>query len=293
MPKDIKNFLNGLVYGTTLIIPGVSATLFAIILKFYDDLIRIVNHFGENYRKNVRYLSVFLLGIALGTVLFSSVIVYLLENFSFPTLLFFAGLLAGIVPLIAIKAKGTTPWLAPRKIALALIAMIVLFALSGTRSTTVNPAYAIGVMDLSVVLFLFLAGIINGATLVIPGLSGAFILLIMGLYPLVIYSVSHIGYFFLDIRNVSLLRDSAMVLVPFGVGALFGLLVTARIMEKLLRNFHDAVYAVILGLLLGSAILLLQDQIANRDDTPLLFLIVGAAAFCIGCVVSYLLGKKH
>ena len=293
MLKDIRNFLNGSVYGITLIIPGVSATLFAIILKFYDELIKTVNHFSKNCRKNARYLGVFLLGIAVGTVLFSSLIVFLLENFSFPTMLFFTGLLAGIVPLIAVKAKGSTPWIAPRKIVLAMVSLIALFLLAGAGGTTaVSPADAIGAMNASLALLVFLAGIINGATLVIPGLSGAFILLIMGLYPLIIYSVSYIAYF-LVIGDVSLLRNSAMVLLPFGAGAAIGFLAMARLMEKLLRDFHDAVYAAILGLLVGSAILLLRDQLASKGDTPPLFLAAGALTFCAGYAMSYILGKRE
>jgi len=278
----------------TLIIPGVSATLFAIILKFYDELIKTVNHFSKDRRKNARYLGFFLLGIAVGAVLFSSFIVFLLENAPFPTLLFFTGLLVGIVPLIASKAKGASPWIAPRKIALAAFSLAALFALSrAVAVASVNPAEAIGSMSVSLVLYVFLAGIINGITLVTPGLSGAFILLVMGLYPLIIYSVSYIGYFFLDMGNVPLLRDISMVLLPFGIGGLIGFLGMARLMEKLLREFHEAVYAAIFGLLLGSVIVLLQDLFASQGDAPAPVLIAGAITFCAGCAASYILGKKE
>ena len=299
MFKDIRNFLNGSVYGMTLIIPGVSATLFAIILKFYDEIINAVNHFREDYRKNARYLGVFLLGIAAGTVVFSSVMIFLLENFSFPTMLFFTGLLVGIVPLITAKARGSNAaGIPPRKIVLAVLSLAALVALSRAMTQTVaNPAEAIAAVSVSLVLYILVAGIINGATLVIPGLSGAFILLIMGLYPLIIHAVSSIGEFFLDMGNMSLLRNSAIVLLPFGGGALVGFLAMARLMEKLLRDFNEDVYAVILGLLLGSVIILLKDLFFSNGGTaallpPLPFLVAGALTFCAGCAAGYLLGKK-
>ena len=294
MLKDIRNLFNGAVYGTILVIPGVSATLFAIILKFYDELIEVVNHFGENYRKNARYAGVFLLGIAAGAVGISSLIVFLLDHFSFPTMLFFTGLLAGMIPLIARKAKGKSPWFAPGKIALALVALLALLAgSSAVAATTLSPSDALAGMNLSLTLYILLAGIINGATLVIPGLSGAFILLIMGLYPLIVFSISSIGTFFADFGNLPLLRDIAVVLLPFGAGGIIGFLAMARVMEKLLRNFQEAVYAVILGLLLGSIAALFQDHLVIDPSASVLYHASGAVMFCAGCAAAYMLGKRE
>lgn len=294
MLKDVRNFINGAVYGTILIIPGVSATLFAIILKFYDELIGAVNHFREDYRKNIRYLGVFLAGIAAGAVLFSSLVVFLLANFSLPTMLFFTGLLVGMVPLVASKAKGPKTGITPQKIALAAGALVVLLALSRmVDAAALEPEYAIETMTVALALYILLAGILNGATLVIPGLSGAFLLLIMGLFPLIVFSISAIGEFFLDMGNLSLLRNIAVVLLPFAAGGAIGFLGMARLMEKLLRDFNEAVYAVIFGLLLGSVVTLFQDHLTIQEGTPTLHLALGALLFCAGCAAAYLLGKKE
>jgi putative membrane protein len=292
MLKDLRNFLNGAVYGITLIIPGVSATILAVILGFYDELIYTVNHFRENYRKNARYLGAFFLGIAAGSVIFSSIVIFLLENFSFPVMLFFIGLLAGIIPFVFSKAKGTNPGIATRKIVLAILSLLVLPALS-FGITTENPAASTDTMNIALVPYIFLAGIINGATLVIPGLSGALILLVMGLYPPVISSISFIGIYIGDLGNFSLLRDISLVLLPFGMGALIGCLGMARLMEKLMRNYPKAVYAAILGLLLGSVTTLLYEQLVNVRDTSIAFLIAGVVMFLIGGVTAFILGKKQ
>ena len=294
MRESIRNFVNGSVYGMTLIIPGVSATLFAVILKFYDKLIFVVNHFREDYRGNARYLLVFAAGVATGAVLFSSLIVYLLANFLFPTMLFFTGLLTGMIPLIAAKAKGAARGLAPRNIALAALALLAILGISrAVTATALYPEYAIDAMNVSLALYVFLAGIINGATLVIPGLSGALILLIMGLYPLVVFSISAIGDFFREPGNLTLARNIGMVLAPFGIGGLIGCLAMARLMEKLLRDFNEAAYAVILGLLAGSIIALFHDHVVIRDDAPVVYLIAGGVLFLCGCAAAYILGKKH
>jgi len=302
MLKNMRQFVNGSVFGMALIIPGVSATLFAVILKFYDELIFAINHFREDRRKNARHLLVFSLGIAAGSVLFSFLILRLLSQHPFPTMLFFAGLLAGMVPLIAAKAKGVSGMAAPsaaqktapkaQKAVLAVFAMIAMIALS--RAATVAdlpPEYAMRAMNLRLASYVFLAGIINGATLVMPGLSGALILLIMGLYPLVVFSIASIGDLFRGAGNLALLRDIAAVLLPFGIGGLFGCLSMARIMEKLLRDFSEAVYAVILGLLAGSIAALLWAQVWPLGDPARL--IIGGAMFCAGCAAAYFLGKRH
>ena len=294
MIKHIRNFLNGSVYGVILIIPGISATIFAIILGFYDELIFTVNHFREDYRKNVIYLSVFLLGVAAGAVAFSSVVLLLIENYSFPTMLFFIGLMVGIVPLIFSKVKGTAPKIAPREIVLSLLAFAALFALSrGVTAADIDPEDVIVSISPGLLLYLFFAGIINGATLVIPGLSGAFLLLIMGLYHLVIFAISSVGVFFGDMDNLALLHDICVILLPYGVGAFFGCLGMARLMEKLMRYYNKAVYAVILGLILGSAITLLFDPMVAQGVTSALSLVSGAVTFCAGYAAAYILGKKQ
>jgi len=291
--KDAKNFLNGSVYGVTLIIPGVSGTIFAIMLGFYEELLYTVNHFRENYRKNIRYLAVFLLGVAAGAITFSSLILFLLEYHPFPTILFFTGLLAGTIPLVATKAKGSAQRIMPREIFLSAFFLTALVALSLiVTADTIYPTDALNAMTVGLALFVFFAGIINGATLVIPGLSGSFLLLIMGLYPLIIYSISSIGSFFGEPGNFLLLRNISMILLPYGIGALVGCLGMARIMEKLMRNFHVSVYAAILGLLLGSLFILTRDHLLG-GDIPIAALVIGIALFCIGCVLSYILGKKH
>jgi len=293
MLKDIRNVINGAVFATTLIIPGISGSIFAIMLGFYDELLRAINHFKEDYRKNTRYLATFVLGIIVGTLVFSSIIVYLLDHYSFPTMLLFMGLLLGVIPYVFSKAKGEAQKLGAREMILAIVPMLALFALSrGVTVTMVNPTETLGAMTMALMLYVFLAGAINGATLVIPGLSGSFLLLIMGLYPLIIYALASLGSFLLDPTDVTLLFHIFMVLVPFGIGALGGFFSMARLMERLIRDYSTAVYAVILGLVLGSAAALIEQPVLVQSGMTTAKMIAGAIMLCVGCVVSYLLGKR-
>ena len=292
MLKNIRTLFNGSVYGMTLVVPGVSATILAIILGFYDELIHTINHVKEDKRKNIRYLIFFVIGVAIGAVLFSRLITFLINTFSLPTMLFFAGLLAGIIPLTYAYAKGSAKKIAPREIVLAIAAIFGLYFLTvGFASPEIDPSYGNG-LNITVILFLFIAGIINGATLVIPGLSGAFILLIMGLYPVIISTVSDIGTFLTNPTNLELFTEIFLILAPFGIGALIGVIFMAKLMEKLLKSYHKQVYAVIMGMVIASVITLFQNPIVYQSGVNTVGIVIGAILCIAGFAVAFLLGKK-
>ena len=294
MFRDVKNFLNGAAFGMTLIVPGVSATILAIILGFYAPLLGAINHFRDDRRGNARYLAAFLVGVAAGAVLFSSAIMFLLARHTFPVMMFFIGLLAGSVPFIASKSTVAPRRIAPREVLLAAAALVALVALSfGTNAAPVNPEEAVGSMSAPLLMLVLLAGILNGATLVIPGLSGAFILLVMGLYPLVVSSISSIGGWLADLGNLALFRDIAIVLLPYGAGALVGCLVMARVMEKLMRDFSVSVHAAILGLILGSLAVLARTTLPDLDGASWATVAAGALAACAGFAAAFVLARRQ
>ena len=292
MLKNIRTIFNGSVYGMTLVIPGVSATILAIILGFYDELIHTMNHVRENTRKNVVYLILFVIGVAIGAVLFSRLISFFIETFSLPTMLFFVGLLVGIIPLTFRYARGEKKIIRPLELILAIIAMVALYFLTTAfTGPEVDTGYE-GGLGIMVILFLFLAGIITGATLVVPGLSGAFILLIMGLYPVIISTVSDIGSFLANPTNFALFFDIVAVLAPFGVGALIGVIFMARLMEMLLKKYKKQVYAVIMGMVIASVAALFQNPIVYQSGVSTAGIIIGIFLCIIGFIAAFLLGKK-
>ena len=105
MLKAIRNFFNGLAFGITETIPGVSGGTIALILGFYFELIETINHFTENFKKRLQFLIPLIIGVVSGILLFSSLINFLLMYFSFPTMLFFIGLISGIIPHIYARAR--------------------------------------------------------------------------------------------------------------------------------------------------------------------------------------------
>ena len=294
MLKAIRNFFNGLAFGITETIPGVSGGTIAIILGFYFELIETINHFTDNIRKRLSFLFPLALGAAAGVLLFSSIINYLLANCSFPTMLFFIGLIAGIIPHIYSKAREGAKGFTLKEVLLIAIPFLFLVTISLLKGVSVtNPEEVIKNIDVSYMVFVFFAGIIAAAALVIPGISGSFVLLLLGIYPVAIYSVSSIRFLLTDLSNTVLMFNICKVLLPLAIGVIIGGLAMVRLIEKLLENYSKVVYSIILGLLLGSVCVLCKDPITYRSGVSVIVVIIGIVTFSMGCVFSYKLGKRR
>jgi len=294
MLKAVRNFFNGLAFGITETIPGVSGGTIAIILGFYFELIETINHFTDNIRKRLKFLVPLVIGVAAGILLFSSIINFLLANFSFPTMLFFIGLITGIIPHIFSKAREGSKRFTLKDILLIAAPFLFLLTISFLKGASVtNPAEAIKNIDIPYMVFIFFAGIIAAAALVIPGISGSFVLLLLGIYPLAIYSVSSIRFLLADLSDTVLMLSICKVLLPLAIGVIIGGLAMVALIEKLLKNYSKVVYSIILGLLTGSVCVLCKDPITYRSGISAPVVIIGIVTFSLGCLFSYKLGKKR
>jgi len=294
MVKKIKDFINGLAFGITQIVPGVSGGTIAIIMGFYYELIEAINHFTEDYRKYLKFILPFLLGTIVGIVTFSSVINYLLINYSFPTMSFFIGLIVGIIPPIYFNVKNPARRFTISEISLVAFPALLLIVISELKVVSVtNPVEIINNIGIPYMFFIFFAGVIAAMALIMPGVSGSFVLLLLGVYPLVTYSLSTIGHLLADITNIQLMMDICKVLVPLGIGVIIGGLSMARLIEKLLKNYYKITYLAILGLLIGSVYALFKEPIVFQSGVSATIIIIGSVAFVLGCIISYKLGKKR
>ena len=292
--KPVRDFINGMIFGLTQTVPGVSGGTVAVILGFYDELIESINRFTRDSRKYTKFLAPMFLGMLAGILIFASVTHYLLTNYSFPTMAFFIGSIVGITPVIYAMVKTPGRWFNLREMALIIVPITFLVILANLKETTVvNPEEVIAGISVSYMVFIFFAGIIAAAALILPGLSGSFLLLLVGIYPLAIYSVSQIRHMLADITNVAGWLDIFKVLIPLGMGVIIGGISMIRLIEKLLRDYFKELYLAILGLLIGSVYALFYDPIVFQSGTSTPVIIAGAITFVIGGIASYLLGKKR
>ena len=295
MLKIIKNFFNGLVLGMTQIVPGLSGGTVAIIMGFYFELISAINNFRKNIKKNLAFLLPFIIGMVLGLLLLGSITKYLLDEFSFPTMLFFIGLIFGIIPHVYTKVKQKGSRFKLMEIILIVIPFVLLLALSFFKKgeSAANPQEMINSMTIPYMVFLFFAGVIAAAALIVPGFSGSFVLLMLGILPLALHTIDLIRIFLTDMSNTAILLDICKVLIPLGLGLIIGILLMAKLIEKLLFNYEKMVYAAILGLLLGSIYPLFMDPIVYQSGISAGMISIGIGTFLLGSGLAYLSGRKR
>lgn len=216
-----------------MLVPGVSGGTMAMILGIYDNLISAVSSFMKNKTQNFRFLLVFAAGGILGMFLFSRPILYLIENFTMPTLFFFMGAVIGGVPFIFRKSQlKKASWKGIIYIAAGIIIVLgISFIPAEGNNTDISGGANI--------IYLVFAGFIAAVALILPGISVSYMLLIMGLY---------------DRTMMAMSQAYLPFLVPMAAGLILGIILTARVLENAMNRFPQPTYLIILGFVLGSLI---------------------------------------
>ncbi len=244
----IRNFAKGILIGIANIIPGVSGGTFALILGIYTRLIDSLSGLSFNifslskFRKEFKridgaFLLQVLAGGVAGIALLARLMDYLLRFHPAPTLSFFAGLIlmSVSIPYNMIENKKL------KNIIYILPGFLLVAAVY--RFWSVEPSSHISV------LMVFVSAVLGISAMVLPGLSGSFILLILGVYEPV---VGHVKDFFSFPPSLS----SFKILLIFGLGCLAGLSVFVRVMKYLLHKKRDKTLSFLVGLVTGSLIVL-------------------------------------
>lgn len=229
----MKNFIKGIAIGIATLVPGVSGGTMSIILGIYDDLIHSISSFFNDWKKHSKLLIQVGLGAALAFLLFSNIISIALNKIPMEMGFFFLGVIAGGIPVLYKKAtlsKGSFI-----DIILLLIGFALVLLMSG-NSVVSALSNSNGFINM---VMLLLAGIIVAIALILPGISGSFMLLALGLYNITIESIKTLYVPFL---------------IPLVIGVLIGTLATAKTIEGLLNRYPRKTYMLILGFVIGSAI---------------------------------------
>ena len=288
-------FLKGIIVGVANVIPGVSGGTIAVVLHIFDRMIEAINHFTKDIKKHIMFLLPLLAGAGVGVLAFSVLIDYTLTNYSLPTCGFFAGLVAGSIPLIWGMANSKMP--KGKKKSSYFIYTVLAFALVLFMTTLKTPESAVAVAgDVSLALMgkAFLGGMVACAAMIIPGVSGSFILVLMGLYNVIIGYVAMVKDFLVTF-DFSILMQIIKFCAPLGIGMIVGALLISRAIEFLMNRFHTETYFIILGLIGGSLIGIFLDPIAYGSYAgaiPVTAFIVTAVTAVAGLVTAIFLGKE-
>ena len=279
MKDKILLVLKGFLLGIANVIPGVSGGTLALTLGIYQDLIGAISHFFKNLKKNLKFLIPLGIGMVMAILLGSKVITFCLDKFALPTTLFFIGLIVGGIPLLTKKLKGRR--LKPLNLAVFLltfgIVMIMTFLNAGNN--------AVDLSNMSVIQFILLmiVGMVAAATMVIPGVSGSFVLMLLGYYKPIMATLG-------NLTDFSLLGHNILVLAPFGIGILIGIVGIAKLIEFLLKKYEIPTYYGIIGFVTASVIGLGIGLVGVPTTT--LQVLAGLVLFVIAFIIGYKLGDK-
>jgi putative membrane protein len=236
--KDVLLLLGkGMAMGAADIVPGVSGGTIAFITGIYERLLAALTAFRPKTMCVIRqqglvafwqavdgwFLLILFTGIMTSILSFANIISYLTNTFPISVWSFFFGLVvASIICLI----KQVSHWRRQECLAI-LIGTIVAVLISVLRPVQLPDTWWMMV----------LSGFIAICAMILPGVSGSFILLMMGMY----------GVFIQAITNMNIL-----FLASFGLGCVAGLLVFSHFLSFLLRQYHSMMMAVLTGFLIGS-----------------------------------------
>lgn len=277
MKERIFLVLKGFLIGVANIIPGVSGGTLAITLGIYEKLINTISHFFKNLKENIKFIIPIGIGAVLSILLLSRVISFCLKEYTLATILFFIGLILGGIPLLNKKIKGHYKNFSNIVIFLITFGLVLLISIlkgenivSFANMTFVNY------------IWLFLVGVIAAATMIIPGVSGSFVLMLLGYYQPIIDTISSLTKF----QNI---WGSMLILIPFGIGVLVGIVAISKLLEFLFKKFEVKTYFGVMGFIFASIITIFTGAEGLIFSVPQL--LIGILLFGIGFIVAYKLGE--
>jgi len=287
----IKLCLKGIGIGAANVMPGVSGATLAVIFRLYDSLIGAINKLFTDPKNSLKFIIPFGFGMVIGIILMGDIFNNLLVRFPLQASGLIAGLITGSIPFIHSEAtskngKKTLYYV------IAIVAAITIIALA-LLTPTPEP-YTEAVFSLPFAIFLFFGGALAAAAMVIPGVSGAMILILFGLFSVVMHTITLIREYLMTPFDFSLLWSILMIAVPLGLGIVVGILVASKLIELMLNKFHSGTYFAILGLTFGSIFIMFNDvhSFENFDGATPMLIIYTSIAFILGSSLSLLLGKR-
>lgn len=235
--KYVLTYFKGMAMGAADIVPGVSGGSIALIAGIYQELLDSINSFSlENlklltkgelkkfYRAvNGSFLLSLLLGILTSIFVLSRLISYLMSDHPIPLWSFFTGL---ILVSAFIILKEIKRWHLGVVLAVLIGTSVAWWVTNLPPTTTPDALW-----------FTFLSGSIAICAMILPGISGSFILLILGQYEGILQAVTE--------RNF-------LKLFVFAVGCVVGILSFSRVVSWLLKKYHSATIGLLSGFMLGS-----------------------------------------
>lgn len=277
MKEKLILFIKGVVLGVAFVIPGVSGGTLAVLLGIYEELIEAASNFYKNmvnFKKYFMYLLPIGLGIIFSVAVFAKLIKFGLEKSPIITILIFLGMIIGGIPALVRNVKGTKINL--KDMTLMLVGLIIVISMLIFHKS--NSNVVLTNMSITGYITLFLVGAIAAVTMVVPGISGSFTLMLIGYYEPVLNLVN-------DITSFKNLGPNLILMATFMLGVFIGIIFISKIIEWCLKHYKRETYYAIIGFVLSSIISVIYE--VSKFPFNLTHLIIGIVLLVINTVLVY------
>lgn len=242
MKSIFIHIIKGAIMGAANVIPGVSGGTMALVMGIYERLINSINQLNFNTLKKIFitrdfksfakdtdlfFLISITVGIFLSIFSLSILLEFLFESHKILVLSYFFGLIFASVFFVGKTIKKYT--------SLSIFLFLIGFLIAGGM-VFISPS-----SSNSSFLFLIISGAIAMCSMILPGLSGSFVLLLIGNYELIICAINDLNF---------------TILIPFGIGALSGIILFAKLLQFIFKKFRNNTISLLTGFIFGSLIVL-------------------------------------
>ncbi|MBU6976494.1 DUF368 domain-containing protein [Staphylococcus aureus] len=270
------NILKGFAMGTSDLVPGVSGGTIALLLGIYNQFIASISGiFSRRFWPSFTFLIPIIIGMLLAMGSLSNLFNYLLSQHHIPTMFFFGGLIIGIVPyLLKISNYKTSFTTKHYMMVIAGIAILIVNTLMNNGDKHAGETLT---LSTSLIIKYFIAGMCASSAMLLPGISGSFMLLVFGVYGTVMLAISEV---------VKLNFAGLPILLAVGFGVLAGFIISSKIIQYFLTHHKLMTFALIIGFVVGSLFAVFPGL-----PTNIVMWFVSLVVFIIGFIVSLTLGR--
>lgn len=269
--------LCGAFLGISVIAPGVSGSIMAVMMGIYDELINIISNPFKNLKKNIIYGFPMGIGAGLSVLIFINILEFMFSNYPTPSYLLFISLIAGSVP--AVLKEGTENGFKKRYLIGTFFALSFAFSIGLLGKSD----FSFGLSSLSSInkgtAYFALSGGISGMTSMIPGMSVSMMLMMFGVYEPLLSAVS-------ELTKLTNIPQNLFIVLPTGICFVLGMVVLSNVTKIVFRRFRSLAYFMVLGFMTGSLISVFPGLPAFTTEW-----ILSIAAVLLGIMVSVIFKK--
>lgn len=270
------NIFKGFGMGTSDLIPGVSGGTIALLLGIYDGFISSISGlFSKRFWPSFKFLLPIIIGMGLAIAILSNLFNYLLSYHEIPTMFFFTGLIIGIIPYL-LKISNFKRTFETKHYLMIILGIFILVIITLLNNGDKHSGETL-TLSFGLIIKYFIAGIFASSAMLLPGISGSFMLLVFGVYGTVMFSISEL---------MKLNFAALPILIIVSLGILTGFMLSSRMIQYFLHHHTTMTFALIIGFVIGSIYAVFPGFPENG-----LAWITSFLTMIIGYVVSFTLGQ--